>query len=124
MKNFSSILGDTSSANNEKDKELHIDGYAIINAHASATISQQLKYTDGSSFEDGLEGRSGMYLDVGWHFDGLVLKYGADVNVSVQPDDDSSKNEKRLLEKELNPLSEIIILEADKEIKELFKWFL
>ena len=124
MKNFSSILGDTSSANNEKDKELHIDGYAIINAHASATISQQLKYTDGSSFEDGLEGRSGMYLDVGWHFDGLVLKYGADVNVSVQPNDDSSKNEKRLLEKKLNPLSEIIILEADKEIKELFKWFL
>ena len=121
---FSSILGDTSSTNNEKDKELHIDGYAIINAHASATISQQLKYTDGSSFEDGLEGRSGLYLDVGWHFDGLVLKYGADVNVSIMTKDSQTPKNEPFQNEDLKVLNKYIVLDADKEVKELFKWFL
>ena len=121
---FSSILGDTSSANKEKDKELHIDGYAIINAHASATISQQLKYTDGSSFEDGLEGRSGLYLDVGWHFDGLVLKYGADVNVSIMTKDSQTPKNEPFQNEDLKVLNKYIVLDADKEVKELFKWFL
>ena len=65
-----------------------------------------------------------MYLDVGWHFDGLVLKYGADVNVSVVPSNKKSKNKIEFMNEELKPLNDKIILDADPEVKELFKWFL
>jgi len=68
--------------------KVEVKGDAVFNANSAITVLQKLKY----SSEPNKEGESGMYWEMGYHFDGLILKYGADFKVNYIPADTDDKN--------------------------------